>query len=153
VTTPGGTTMATAVGGPIPGVGIGKFGPNGTVTYFTFTPMRTKKGFTNMASSVGYPWTTGKIQMSAMALGAPEIFTITGKDSRTAGGVGTIQLVSGALSQRTRTGPNANRGWVRLMLEPVNSVPALSPPMLVVAALVMLFAFGYSVRRFASATR
>ncbi len=152
-TTPGGTPMATAAGGPVPGVGVGKFGPNGTVSFFAFTPAGTKAGFTNMASSVGYPWTTGKIQLSAMALGAPENFTITGKDSRTAGGAGTIQLVSGALSQRTRSGPNANRGWVRLVLEPVNAVPALSPSMLVVAALVMLFAFGYSVRRFAGATR
>jgi hypothetical protein len=153
VTTPGGTPAATAAGGPIPGIGVGKFGPNGTVTFFTYTPAGTKKGFTNMASSVGYPWTTGKIQMSAMAAGAPEIFTITGKDSRTSKGAGTIQLVSGALSQRTLTGPNANRGWIRLILEPVNNVPALSPSMLVVAALVLLFAFGYSVRRFASAAR
>jgi hypothetical protein len=154
VTTPGGTPMAVSAMGPVPGVGIGKFGPNGTVSFFAFTPMRTKAGFTNMASSVGYPWTTGKIQLSAMALGAPEMFTITGKDSRTAGGAGTIQLVSGALSQRTRSGPNANRGWVRLILEPLNNeVPALSPPMLVVAALLLLFAFGYSVRRFSSVAR
>jgi hypothetical protein len=165
ITTPGGTptaTMRTPTPGPVPGVGIGAFGPGpakpggalGTVSFFTFTPAGTMTGFTNMASSLGYPWTTGKIQVSApFASGAPEFFTLTGGDARNASGVGTIQLVSGALSQRTRTGPNANRGWVRLVLAAAPDVPALSPSMGVVAALVMLTTFGYAVRRFSTAAR
>ncbi len=126
VTTPGGT-MAPI--GPIPGAGIGKFGPSptGTVTFFAFTPMGTASGFTNMATSFGYPFTVGRITISApFAAGAPEIFTITGMDSRTTMGAGTIQLVAGALSQRTRSGPNANRGWVRLDLLEGQVVPAMS---------------------------
>jgi hypothetical protein len=127
VTTPGGTPAAVIAGGPIPGVGIGKFGasPKGTVTFFTFTPAGTMMGFTNMATSNGFPWTTGKIVISAPnALGAPEFFTITGKDSRTAGGSGTIQMVAGAVSTRTLSGPNANRAWLLLNLNSVDGVPS-----------------------------
>jgi hypothetical protein len=87
------------------------------------------------------------------ASGAPEIFTITGKDSRTAGGAGTIQLVSGALSQRTSSGPNANRGWVRLVLAAAPELPTLSPSMTVVFATLMLATFGFAVRRFSSVSR
>jgi hypothetical protein len=153
VTTPGGTPAATAAGGPVPGVGIGKFGPNGTVSFFAFTP-GSNPGFTNMATSVGYPFTTGMLTISAPgAAGAPEVFMFTGKDSRTAGGAGTIQLVSASLSQRTTSGPNANRGWVQLVLLASPDVPALSPAMSVVAAMVMLTTFGYAVRRFSSVSR
>jgi hypothetical protein len=135
-------------------VGVGKFGPNGTVSFFTFTPAQTMAGLTNMATSVAGPFTTGMLTISApLAAGAPEIFTITGKDSRTAGGAGTIQLVSGALSQRTTSGPNANRGWVRLVLTAAPELPTLSPSMTVVFATLMLVTFGYAVRRFASVSR
>jgi hypothetical protein len=69
---------------------------------------------TNVASSSGFPWTTGKVTISApSAFGIPERFTLTGMDSRV-NGVGTISLVSGALSKRTITAANANRGWLRL---------------------------------------
>lgn len=146
-TTPGGTPAATAAGGPIPGIGIGKFGaaPTGTVSFFVFTPNGTMMGFTNMATSYGYPFTVGQLVISApLAAGAPEIFTITGMDSRTAGGQGSLQLVSGSLSARTASGPNANRGWVRLNLSNVPAVPsftdwglmALSGSLLAMAAFV-----------------
>jgi hypothetical protein len=154
ISTPGGTPAAVLAGGPIPGVGIGAFGPNGTVQFFAFTPAGTMAGGTNMATSVAAPFTTGMLTLSApLAAGAPEIFTITGKDSRTAGGAGTIQLVSGALSQRTTSGPNANRGWVRLVLTAAPELPTLSPSMTVVFATLMLVTFGYAVRRFASVSR
>jgi hypothetical protein len=154
ITTPGGTPAAVVAGGPIPGVGIGAFGPNGTVQFFMFTPAGTMAGLTNMATSVAAPFTTGMITLSApLAAGAPEIFTITGKDSRTAGGAGTIQLVSGALSQRTTSGPNANRGWVRLVLALTHDLPALSPSMSVVFAVIMLATFGFAVRRFSTVSR
>jgi hypothetical protein len=156
ITTPGGTPAAVAAGGPIPGIGVGAFGPNGTVQFFTFAtgPGGTVTGKTNMATSVAGPFTTGMITLSApSAAGAPEIFTITGKDSRTAGGAGTIQLVSGALSHRTVSGPNANRGWVRLVLAAAPDLPALSPSMSVVFAVFMLATFGFAVRRFSTVSR
>jgi sugar lactone lactonase YvrE len=68
----------------------------------------------NKATSAGFPWTTGRVQISApSAAGLPEVFTLTGMDSRV-NGVGTLSLVSGSLSNRADTGPNANRGWLRL---------------------------------------
>src|SRR5262249_29098293 len=72
---------------------------------------------TNMATSVGFPWTTGRVKLSAPnALAEPEVFSITGKDSRTAMGAGTLSLVSGALSNRKVSGPNANPAWARYTL-------------------------------------
>lgn len=145
VVTPGG------VGGlaPIPGVGIGKFGPLGTVQFFTFTPAMTMAGFTNMATSNGFPFTTGQIKISApLAAGAPEIFTITGKDSRTAGGGGTIQMVAGAVSTRALSGPNANRAWVRLNLDNVLGVPTMSDwTRATTVGLMGLLALGYFAMR------
>jgi hypothetical protein len=100
-----------------------------------------------MASSRGYPWTTGMITISAFAAGQFELFTITGMDNRTTMGAGTIQLVSGGVSQRTQSGPNANRGWIRLVLAPLPGVPALSTPALAVTAGLMLLVAGYTMRR------
>jgi hypothetical protein len=104
-------------------------------------------GFTNMATSHGFPWTTGMITVQNAALGAPEIFLLTGMDNRTASGGGTIQLVSGSLSQRAKSGPNANRGWLRLTLSPAAAVPALSPAALAATGGLMLLVAGYAMRR------
>jgi hypothetical protein len=74
------------------------------------------------------------------ALGDWDTVTITGMDSRV-NGVGTISLVSGALSDRLISGPNANRGWLRLTVpEPGTAIGA-------VAALATLAACHFAVRR------
>ena len=49
------------------------------------------------------------------AVGSPEVFILSGSDGRV-NGVGTISLVSGAVSDRTLTGANANRGWLNLTI-------------------------------------
>jgi hypothetical protein len=167
VSTPGGTTMAFthngAFLGPKPGVGVmmagtGPFhpaGPKGTVSLFAWTCAATgcvgagvRTGFTNMASSSGFPWTTGKLTIKAAnATGTPETWVLTGRDDRTTMGAGVIQMVSGALSLRKATGDNANRGWVRLDLAGPFGVPALSPASLAVTAGLMLLAGGYVMRR------
>lgn len=72
----------------------------------------------NMATSDGFPWTTGMLTLSQpTAAGTPEVFTITGNDGRV-GGVGTLSLVSGALSDRMTSGPNANRSWSQYKVLP-----------------------------------
>jgi hypothetical protein len=86
-----------------------------------------KTGLSNMAVSSGFPWTTGKITLSQpKAIGAPEKFTITGSDQRGKGtnppGVGTLSLVSGSLSNRTKFGPQSNRSWARYTLPEPNPV-------------------------------
>ena len=138
VSTPGGVP-----GAPVPGIGIGAFDSAGNKLFFAFTPTG-NPGFTNMAVSTGFPWTTGKIVISApAALGAPEVFILTGKDSRTAGGGGTIQMVAGSLSTRLASGDNANRGWVELTLLPVGSGSAMGPIGIGIAASLM----GYALYR------
>ncbi len=100
--------------------------PRGTISVI-FGPAATATAPNNMASSNGFFWTTGRITVSVPgAAGVPENFVLSGSDGRTAGGAGTIQLVSGSLSQRAFSGPNANRGWVRLELESGTDVPSLS---------------------------
>jgi hypothetical protein len=69
------------------------------------------KAYNNMATSIGFPWTTGAISLSQpAALGAKENFHITGKDDRM-NGLGRIQMVASSLSKRATTGPNSNRAW------------------------------------------
>jgi len=139
------------LGKPLPGIGIGKFGasPAGTVTFFMFTPNGTMSGFTNKATSAGFPWTTGMLTIiHPLAAGVGETFSITGMDNRTAGGAGTIQLVAGSLSNRATSGPNANRGWVQLQLAArPDAVPSMSPAGIAATAGLMLLAVGYVLRR------
>jgi len=103
---------------------------------------------TNMASSQGGPWTTGQIIISApMAGGMGEKFTLSGKDARTQSGAGTIQLVAGSVSVRFASGPNANRGWLRLTLTGIPPVPSMSPVGLMATVALILLGFGYTMRR------
>jgi hypothetical protein len=151
VTTPGGTPIQTAQGGPKPGIGVVKAGasPRGTISLFAWTGGNAT-GLTNAASSSGFPWTTGMLTIKATAAGGVgESWKITGKDNRNTKGVGLIKMVSGSLSQRTATGDNANRGWIKLdlMRSPEPGVPALSPVALAATAGLMLLAAGYAMRR------
>jgi hypothetical protein len=106
---------------------------------------------TNMASSQGWPWTTGRVIISnPAALGGGETFTLSGRDLRTAGGNGTIQMVSGAVSFRPLSGPNANRGWMRLVLGDAldaDEVPSMGLVGMATTVALILLAFGYTMRR------
>jgi hypothetical protein len=134
-TSPGTTMAAKPKKGPSPGIQVVAADAAGllTMSAFTNTMLPTAMtGFTNMASSTGFPWTTGKVTVSApLAAGVGEKFTITGMDGRV-NGVGTIQLVTGTLSRRTASGPNANRAWLRL------NVPEPSATLAAGAGLAML---------------
>ena len=95
----------------------------------------------NMATTEGFPFTTDMLTISQPAAkGSPEVFTLTGMDSRV-GGVGTISLVAGALSDRVTTGPNANRSWARYTLPEPGAVLGAA------AALAMLGVCHGLVRR------
>jgi hypothetical protein len=164
MTTPGGTPNAIATTGtpnapgsavgPVPGVFVGAWDANGDFLTFgggtnALAPTGGGMGgITNMATTVGFPWTTGQVKISAPAAGgAPEVFTLTGMDNRTVGGAGTIQLVGGGLSQRALTGDNANRAWIQLTLAKTTVVPSMSPTGFAAAAGLILLAAGYAARR------
>jgi hypothetical protein len=94
---------------------------------------------TNMATSTGFFWTTGMVAVRAPgAAGTPEHFFLSGADNRTAGGAGTVSMVSGSLSLRLASGPNANRGWVRLVLSDPDKVPSISDAGLAVLTVMLL---------------
>lgn len=59
----------------------------------------------------GGPLTTGRVVISVMNAGqAPGVFTNTGSDQRTAGGMGQVSMVSGQMSLRTSPPPVPPQG-------------------------------------------
>jgi len=87
--------------------------PNQTGLVAMSVGASTTSALTNMATTVGFPWTTGQIRVSSVsALAIAEVFTLTGMDSRM-DGVGTISLVSGAISDRKLSGPNSHFAWLQ----------------------------------------
>ncbi|TMA24464.1 MAG: hypothetical protein E6J87_23855 [Deltaproteobacteria bacterium] len=142
-TTPGGFAKSGVPGSASPGLGavqaVSVPKNTGLISKMAFAGMTAP--IQNNATSAGFPWTTGRLQIiQSTAAATPEIFTITGMDSRMAG-VGTISLVSGALSQRTTSGPNANRSWARYTLPEPGAVLGAA------AALAMLGVCHGLVRR------
>jgi hypothetical protein len=70
---------------------------------------------------------------TATAFGGSEMFTRTGSDNRVSG-IGNISLVAGAVSARTTSGPNANRGWMTLTVpEPAAMLSAAGALLALVA--------------------
>ena len=128
--TPAGTAAAggtfnaligTSGSAPSPGLYAVIVAANGAIVSITNTGLG--PGAPNPATSYGAPWTTGMLSLlNTAVLGTPENFMLTGSDARV-GGIGTISLVSGAMSDRTLSGPNANRGWLNLTVG--ETTPAL----------------------------
>jgi hypothetical protein len=115
-------------------------GPNGTVVSSLAVG---GPGLSNgVTGSKGFPWTTGFLTISQPGAVPPEVFFLSGTDTRLAG-QGNLQMVSGALSLRALSGPNANRAWVRMQL----AVPEPSALLAVSGALLMLGACHTVVRR------
>ena len=86
------------------------------------------------ATSWGFPHTTGQLLIIVTgALGGDEIFLRTGFDGRNASGAGVVTMVSGTLSARTLSGPNANRGWVTLKIPEPGVLAAGSSGLLMLA--------------------
>ncbi len=106
-------------------------------------------GIANPTTAAGAPWTTGMITVSqSQAVGSTSIFTLTGFDNRTAGGAGTISLVAANLSQRSTSGPNANRGWMNMTLgNALGALPTMSGPGIVALVGLMSLAGGYAMRQ------
>ena len=134
---------------PSPGAFFATVGPAGTVLNL-LTPLG--PGLTNGGTSWGGPWTTGMVTASASSANPPEKFTLTGSDARSVavtgdGGAGSLSLVAGGFSQRTISGPNANRGWLNLAIGPVIShVPALTPQGVASVVTLTLLAGAYALR-------
>jgi hypothetical protein len=149
------TLMTPGTPKALPGVFIGRFGPNpgpksmqplGTVSFLAPAgPIPAP--ITAMATSTGFPWTTAMLTISATLAVPPEKFILSGADSRSAGGAGLLQMVSGSVSKRVTVGNNANRGWLRLNLREVDNIPTMSARGLAATAALMLLAGGYAARK------
>lgn len=106
-------------------------------------------GLGNAGTSWGGPWTTGMITASAMQAVPPELFQLTGMDARASGtGTGMLSLVAGGFSQRSISGPNANRGWLNMTIGTATSHVPLMPAYGVAALVALTAASGaYALRR------
>jgi hypothetical protein len=148
---PFGFKISTSGAPPPPPNGLGGFVANaaGTLIGPPLWQHATASGIPNPVKSYGGPWTTGMVTISAELNDVgpyPEIFVFSGMDSRV-NGVGNISLVSGSVSWRALSGPNANRGWLNLTVGPrIVPTPAVSKGGL--AAVFGLFALagGYALR-------
>jgi hypothetical protein len=110
------SNVQTSPATPVPKPGMVAVSVAALGTVLMSTPTQPTGVLNNMATSVGFPWTTGALTISQPgAVPAPEKFHITGMDGRL-NGVGTIQLVSASLSKRLATGANANRSWMEYQL-------------------------------------
>ena len=138
---------STSPGTPVdPGAFSAAVTSRGEITaVFSFTG----PGIANPLTGAGAPWTTGMITVSmSQAVGSAEIFTLTGFDNRTAGGAGTISLVAANLSQRSTSGPNANRGWMNMTLgNALGALPTMSGPGIAALVGLMSLAGGYAMRQ------
>ena len=149
VSTPGGVVPATSMNPNALNVAGVKMGISPLGTHLAPEALIAMAALpSNMAMSQGGGWTTGRLTVANPAASPmTETWIISGMDSRTALGGGTIQLVAGAVSARPASGANANRGWVRLVLSPTFPVPSMSMPGIAALVALMVVAFGYTMRR------
>ncbi len=106
---------------------------NGTTLNFNPTPLPNGTFVGQQATSVGFPLTTGSLDLTVtdVAAGAnTEMFKRTGIDARDANGNGVVALVSGSLSARNISKGNANRTWVTLEIPEPGAILAASAGML-----------------------
>lgn len=124
----------------------------GCVTMFDPVGLGVAPASTN--TNVGFPWTTGKVMVSATkgvtSLSPDTTYTEKGKDNRTPLGSGHITLVAGGITQRHVGAVYASIDTVKMALVPVAGVtaaPSMAP--LGIAAFLGLLALagGYRLRR------
>jgi hypothetical protein len=147
---PFGFVFESAQEAPDPGFFYVTLGVLGTI--LDITPTGLGPGFANPVTSYGGPWTAGRLTVSITDnLGAStQVFVLSGMDTRDpVTGQGSLNLVSGSVSERALSAPTANRGWLNLRIKPpYGVVPALTTRGLAAAiALIALIGTAYVRRR------
>ena len=91
-------------------------------------------------TTLGLPWTTGAVSITATAGPFPTLFRRSGYDNRTAKGLGTIQLVAPQLVRwdfPNRSGPwDRHTGAIGILR--IKFVPEPSGRVMLVAGMVLL---------------
>ena len=105
-------------------------------------------------TSTGFPHTTGSVLVQqSTGYGGDDFFALMGSDARTPLGAGNLNTVAGGLARRTQLN---SKGTIvhtrygqfdRVFLVLGAPIPSLSPAGLAAAALLILFAAGYALRR------
>ncbi len=105
-------------------------------------------GPTGMTINTGFPFSTGTVLAQATTAASPDLFSVSGSDNRTARGIGNITLVAGALATRTNIqGTQAGGQLDTISITISEKAPSMSPGGIAAAAVLMVLAAGYGMRR------
>lgn len=100
-------------------------------------------------TNYGFPATTGTvIVQQSTGTGGRDFFTVQGSDNRTALGAGNITVVSGGMSRRNGTSAFTRYSAfhkISMVIGPM--APSMSPAGFAAAAILMVLAVGYAMRR------
>jgi hypothetical protein len=113
------------------------------------TTVTTPPGISVTQKNVGMPFTVGKVVATAtFNNGGATMYTLTGYDARTPGGVGNLQLVAGGLTK----GLNTGRIYLRMdemtmTFSEGAATPAVSPTGIVALGSLLVLGGGYVLRR------
>jgi hypothetical protein len=99
--------------------------------------------------NVGMPFTVGKVVATAtFNNGGATMYTLTGYDARTPGGVGNLQLVAGGLTKGLNTGRIFLRmDEMTMSFTEGSQTPAISPTGMVALGSLLVLGGGYVLRR------
>lgn len=122
-------------------------GPTLYLPVLLTTPMGLQAG--QFTTHTGFPATTGTvIAQQFLGTGGRDFFTVMGSDLRSPLGAGNLSLVAGGISRRNSlAGASRYASFDRIQMTLGPPVPSLSPAAAGAAAVLVLLAAGYALRR------
>jgi hypothetical protein len=100
------------------------------------------------STNTGFPFSAATVFAQQSTAFSPDAFTVTGYDARSPKGLGKIVLVAGGLTLRTNQGgTNPGAGIDTISLTLSEKTPSMSAGGFAAAAVLMVLAAGYAMRR------
>ena len=107
-----------------------------------------KQGSPGITTNTGFPFSVATVLAQQTQSVPPDLFTVTGYDARNASGYGKIVLVAGGMALRTNTAGQQVGGSVdTISLTISKKTPSMSAGGFAAAAVLMVLAAGYAMRR------
>ena len=106
------------------------------------------QGSPGITTNTGFPFTAATVLAQQTKSVPPDLFTVTGYDARNVSGYGKIVLVAGGMALRTNTAGQQVGGSVdTISLTISKKTPSMSAGGFAAAAVLMVLAAGYALRR------
>jgi hypothetical protein len=107
-----------------------------------------KTGDSGITTNTGFPFSAATVLAQQTFIDDPDFFTATGYDARNASGYGKIVLVAGGMALRTNSAGQQVGGSVdTISLTISKKTPSMSAGGFAAAAVLMVLAAGYAMRR------